>query len=302
MSRIPNLDDLSFDAVIPSALLLNENIEPNAIKLYAFVRGLTKAHGYCYATNEYLAACMKCDSSTVKRLLKSLKQEGFIQIQTDKNGIHWQRHIYVGVDFKKCLRRVKNEPPPAQNKAPPSSNLSPIYIEVLNSKSIEREIGPASPPISADAESLCDLFLKKIKERNPHFKDPNIVKWRSCMDLLLRIDKRDLEQTKKLILWASEHNWWKTACLSPEKLRKCWDEMFMQINSQSEKELIQQNRSYALRLKDKHPVEMKGFTFDDKFAINRSLAKEIPFNLPHEAFKKALVSMFGGEYVATTRT
>lgn len=116
----PKFQDLAFDAVLPSAILFNENLEPSAIKLYAFLRGLSRLHGYCYATNEYLAECMNIEKSSVKRLLKSLKLESFIQVKTIKEGVHWQRHIYVGVDLKKSLRRVKNEPPPAQIQAPPA--------------------------------------------------------------------------------------------------------------------------------------------------------------------------------------
>ena len=109
-----DLNALSFEVCLPSAILFNQNIEPNAIKLYAFVKGLTKTEGYCFASNDYLAQCMQCDISTVKRLLGSLAKEGFIKIETDKTTIHWSRKIFVGVDFKKCLRRLKNAPPPAQ--------------------------------------------------------------------------------------------------------------------------------------------------------------------------------------------
>src|SRR5580692_2291965 len=101
MAKLPNLDDLSFDAVIPSALLLNNKIEPNAIKLYAFVRGLTKAHGYCYATNEYLAACMQLSTSATRNLLKSLEDEGFICKKWDEST--GKRHIYLGMNLKKFL-------------------------------------------------------------------------------------------------------------------------------------------------------------------------------------------------------
>ena len=116
----PKFQDLAFDAVIPSALLFNENIEPSAIKLYAFIRGLSRVHGYCYATNAYLAECMNCDESTVKRLICSLAKESFISIETNKDGLHWQRRIFIGVYFKECLRRLENEPPPAQKRAPPA--------------------------------------------------------------------------------------------------------------------------------------------------------------------------------------
>lgn len=120
----PKFQDLAFDAVIPSAVLFNKNIEPSAIKLYAFIRGLSRLEGYCYASNKYLAECMDCDESTVKRLINSLSAEKFIDVETNKEGIHWQRRIYLGVNLKESLRRLENAPPPAQNRAPPSSKSS----------------------------------------------------------------------------------------------------------------------------------------------------------------------------------
>lgn len=144
MSKKPNLDDLSFDAVIPSILLLNDNIEPNAIKLYAFIRGLTRSHGYCFATNEYLSECMRSDVRSVQRLLNSLKDEGFLQIETEKNGIHWQRKIFVAVGLKKILRRDNSVTPPRQNCHPPLTKLSPILGDI-QSRDIEREREPAAP-------------------------------------------------------------------------------------------------------------------------------------------------------------
>ena len=204
---------------------------------------------------------------------------------------------YPGSQFKKSFRN--GDLPLPDFPVPENKPLKIIdsYSSSLRSEEIEKtDIGPTSSDVSAEADALCDFFLKKIKERHPSFKDPNLGKWRSCMDLLLRVDKRDLEQTKQLIIWASEHKHWKAACLSPEKLRKCWDEMSIQMNVQSEKALIQKNRSCAIALKEKYPDKLAGFTFDDKFAINRSTGKEIPFNLPHETFKAALVSMFGGDY------
>lgn len=172
MNNLPDLDALSFDAVIPSALLFNENLEPNAIKLYAFVRGLTRAHGYCFATNEYLAHCMRSDISSVKRWLTSLKQEKFIDIQTEKDGIHWQRRIFVGVNFNNCLRRLKNKPPPAQNCTPPSSKLSHIYKEGIKYEILDEEreeAAPPPPPPSFFSEGNVRMPLKRKEELEKEF-------------------------------------------------------------------------------------------------------------------------------------
>jgi hypothetical protein len=169
----------------------------------------------------------------------------------------------------------------------------PIYKEPQKSK----KAASAPPQVSADADSLCTFFFEKIRERNPEFKEPKFSKWKSEFDCLLRLDKRDPDKVKDLIEWAATHKWWKSACLSPSKLRKDYDIMTAQKNGDSEKEIIRKNRLYAMQLKEKHPVEMKALSFDDKFAINRSTAKEIPFNLPEETFKRALIEMFGGRYV-----
>lgn len=176
----PKFQDLAFDAVIPSAILFNENLEPSAIKLYAFVRGLTKTHGYCYATNGYLAECMNCDESTIKRLLNSLLQESFIEIETNKDGIHWQRGIFLGGGLKESLRRLKNEPPPAQNQAPPSSKMShnKRYIKEDIEKPREREKGAAPPPSAPPLfPAFKYIILKKeeFDELVKEFGEPRVM-------------------------------------------------------------------------------------------------------------------------------
>lgn len=137
--------DISYECVIPSAILINENIELSAVKLYAFIKGLTKLHGYCFATNEYLANLMKAGPSSIKRWLGMLKKEGYIEIETEKNGVHWQRRIYISDKFKKCLRRLMGEPPPAHAWAPPSSPVSPITKEYSKEEYLKRERTPPTP-------------------------------------------------------------------------------------------------------------------------------------------------------------
>ncbi len=162
-------------------------------------------------------------------------------------------------------------------------------------KEIHKE-GSSTPP-SADAEGLFELFLSKIKERNPGFKDPNRAKWILEMDRLLRLDHRDLEKTKEIILWASTHKWFKNACLSPGKLKKDYDSMLMQMESGKEEDIVVKNRQFALAMKEKYPEQMKSLFFDKNFVGNRATGKEIPFKLPFEQFKDVFITLFGGQYV-----
>jgi hypothetical protein len=154
---------------------------------------------------------------------------------------------------------------------------------------------PATPSPSADAEGICDFFLSKIRERNPGFQ-PKGKKWVYEMDCILRIDRRNLNEVKELITWASTHKWWKVACLSPAKLRRDYDVMMTARLGERENDLIRLNREYALKVKEKYPDQLKKLKFDDKFVGNRDTGKEIPFNLPHERFKETFIAIFGGSH------
>lgn len=140
--------EISFDAVIPSAMLLDDSLEPAAIKLYAIIRSLTRLYGYCYATNGYLADLIKVDESTIKRWMLSLNKGGYVEIETDKEGVHWKRKIYISEIFKKKLRRLENELPPSQKCAPPSSKMSYILEEELKEEKKKSRKAAAPPPIT----------------------------------------------------------------------------------------------------------------------------------------------------------
>lgn len=136
------VNDLSYDTVIPSGMWMNENLELSAVKLYALIRGLTKTCGYCYARNSYLVQAMKASPSSIKRWLGMLKNEGYIDVETTKDGLDWQRKIYISDKFKKSLRRLTHEPPPAHPRAPPGSPVSHIKKEY----SKEEDINNNTPP------------------------------------------------------------------------------------------------------------------------------------------------------------
>lgn len=143
MSKELDLNEFSFEVNAPSALLLNKRIDDRSYRLYGVIKGLTKAHGYCYATNGYLAKALNTSEPTIKRAIKSLKDEGVIEIQTDKTGIHWQRRIYLGGGIKKCLRRITGDLPLDHGRSTPSSPV--IHNNTIVNKNVLDKETPPTP-------------------------------------------------------------------------------------------------------------------------------------------------------------
>lgn len=293
-----------------TAQILNDKNLNHAEKLtMAILNGLAHEDGTCYPSNEWLQEKLGIGENGIRIILQNLEKNNYIKreiISCVKNPFKKYRIIHINTDFKLFLPATKSEGSEALEKKQSDPSFSRGIIdkkELIDKKEIYKEppkskkAASATPQVSADADALCTFFFEKIRERNPEFKEPKLQKWKQEFDCLLRIDKRDPEKIKELIEWASTHKWWKSACLSPSKLRKDYDLMMAQRNGDTEKETVRKNRHYAMQLKEKHPNEMKGLSFDDKFAINRLTAKEIPFNLPEETFKRTLIEMFGGTYV-----
>lgn len=72
-------------------------------------------------------------------------------------------------------------------------------------------------------------LLQKIRKNKPDFKEPNLQKWAKDMDLLLSIDKRIPLIVSKVIMWCQQDDFWRFNILSPDKLRKQFDTLEMQM-------------------------------------------------------------------------
>jgi hypothetical protein len=72
-------------------------------------------------------------------------------------------------------------------------------------------------------------LFNKILENDPKAKPPNFQKWAHEIDLLVRIDKRNLDEIQSVIEFCQSDSFWKTNILSTEKLRKQFPKLFLQM-------------------------------------------------------------------------
>lgn len=76
---------------------------------------------------------------------------------------------------------------------------------------------------------LANYLLKFILNRNPKHKKPNIQSWTKHIDLMLRIDKRQVEDIRAVIKWCQIDSFWQNNILSTKKLREKFDQLFLKM-------------------------------------------------------------------------
>lgn len=76
---------------------------------------------------------------------------------------------------------------------------------------------------------LAAYLYRFIKQNNPNAKKPDMQKWAKQFDYILRIDKRDVDEAKKVIVWCQDDEFWFKNILSPDKLRSHYDRLVLQM-------------------------------------------------------------------------
>ena len=87
---------------------------------------------------------------------------------------------------------------------------------------------------SAEDLEIAKWISSRVKLINPTCKAPDMTSWSNTVRLMRQIDNRSHQDICALYDWASKHHFWQTNILSPESLRKQWDKLTMQRNSEGE--------------------------------------------------------------------
>jgi len=113
----------------------------------------------------------------------------------------------------------------------------------------DKELSSAQPPSaqpktvkvfeSETTEYKCAKYLAdKILERNPSAKvptdDTGLNKWAVHIDYMLRLDKRPIEELRKVVEYAVTDSFWSGNILSTAKLREKYDTLFMQMQNRKD--------------------------------------------------------------------
>ena len=124
---------------------------------------------------------------------------------------------------------------PEQGPAPPEPALGPpLNTDLKTILKTDRKTERSRKEFTPDMPSyqLATLLWTKIKANIPNYKEPNMQEWSRTMDLLLRVDKIDVELAREVIIFSQEDDFWLTNILSPTSLRKHFFRLDMQRRRQ----------------------------------------------------------------------
>jgi hypothetical protein len=167
----------------------------------------------------------KWSRDKVRRFLTRLKNEQMITVKQDnKTSIITicNYEIYQGDEKENDTPdNTTNDTPEKHQK----NTKQDTNKNVKNEDNVKKEYSENS------IEYRLSLFLlNNIRKRKPDYKIPDLQKWSIQSDYILRIDKRDIEEVKKVISWCQNDEFWQDNILSTSKLRKQYDKLVLKMN------------------------------------------------------------------------
>jgi len=224
--------------IIQNELIRDPNLSSKAFKLLCI--GLSHSGKWKFYKDQ-IGKCFKEGEYTVDQAMKELRQLGYLHLVAKKNGNKFEGHNWYWFEnpvnkdeFKKSLG--KGGFLEVQDFSS-SENLTGIQEDQLSrkSKELKKKKKCEEIALSKHAFRLSSFLFQKIKEHDPKAKEPNLNTWSKDLDRMHRIDGRSWEEIEDLIKFAQGHEFWRTNCLCPIKLRKQATTLTMQMAKEPSK-------------------------------------------------------------------
>lgn len=178
---------------------------------------------------------------TIKRIVKSLVNQGII-ITGNYNKLSFDRTNWYSIDYDKLTQIVEST---HSDKMSPREGQNVTLSKGQNVTNNNHRLPETTTKPSSHKSKIYDddspylilaKFLnKKIHENNPKAKQPNLQKWADVMRKIVEIDKRDKHDVSLVIAWCQKDDFWSTNILSPSKLRKQFDRLYMKMQKEATK-------------------------------------------------------------------
>lgn len=231
---------------IENKIIDNEELTIYEKMIYMVLVRHANEDSSCFPSYKTIAKKAGCSERKAKDVVKSLEEKKLIAKRTRKQGGKMENdtNMYYVLSFKEENITPKDE-----------ENVSEVVHGVHNvvhgvhkggacgAQQVVHEVHPNNTKLNntninsrnnifddnSNEFRLSKFLLENIKKNNPNMKEPNLQTWSKEFDYILRLDKRNLNEVKEIIVWChQEDNFWSGNILSPKSLRKHFDKLRMQ--------------------------------------------------------------------------
>lgn len=214
--------------------------DPNTFRVFFYLvlkanhkdrewRGIEIKRGQLITSRDKIAVALDLSPQQIRTSLKKLQSTNEITIESTNK--------YSIVTIEKYADYQDNQP--AQQPTEQPSNNQPDNHQITTNKNVKNnknEKKYSSQPKWADDSiefRLASYLFKYMLKNNPDAKKPDLQKWCTHIDRMIRLDKRKPDQIKSVIEFCQKDEFWKVNILSTEKLRKQYDKLLVKMNSNS---------------------------------------------------------------------
>jgi hypothetical protein len=195
---------------------------------------------WCYADREgrfewrpkrIKAEILPYDDRDIEALLGELVDRGFV-IKYSVNGESYgcipqfPKHQSPHIKEKESCLPAPEQPDTNTVQAPEGHHTNPSDSGLLIPDSpIPDSITFSSNPVAFE---LANHLLNRILDWKPNFRKPTEVqfnKWTTAIDRMIRLDKRNPDQIRAVIDFATSDSFWQSNILSASSLRKHFDRL-----------------------------------------------------------------------------
>lgn len=238
--------------------VFESEISSTAIKLYLVLRkNGDNERGTSYWSRKKLGEQMRCTAGTIDRAKAELVAIGAIcYINRKSDTGDWTSnlyHIHANPNQNCKYLHAKIEGGGSKNDATGGSKndeQTNNHIELRTNELTSRTYGD-------EVKNACNLFADLIEQNGS--KRPTVTdKWLQDMERLNRIDGRTWEQITAAIIWVQNDSFWRSNVMSPDKLRKQYDQLRLKAQSQQKQSKVSQALNW-----------MQNITWDDQKEIGK---------------------------------
>ena len=215
---------------IPIEIMHDDDLNHSQKFVLSEIEQLSQLEDGCYAQNSHFAKLTGITKTTVSKTISSLKDMGYIDIETEAGSRNHVRKISI----VKKTTLVEMTEPPCHNDKPPLSK--------------EQETKGNTHSNTHSKETVLAEYLSSSLERSlEKFKEPTDstkLKWAKDIDKLMRLDGNTFEEVKQLIDWihTGKGSFWISNVMSGKKLRDQFPKLWKQMSQDAPKPISAKNR------------------------------------------------------------